>query len=206
MKMLLCVIMITSWLGANAQSQAAQQLALNVEKLAQIKMMSSKMVAGYNTLSQGYNQVVGIAKGNFTLHQGFLDALLDVSPSVRNYKKIAAIVSNQALLVKEYRSVNSMHRQSGMFTPNEIMDMANRYELIIGQSLQNIDALVMVLSPRKLKMNDAERIAVIDAIDRDVASELEEVRKMNLENNQVLAVRSQRKKDVQALRVLIGIK
>lgn len=51
-----------------SQSQEAQQLMLNVEKLSQLKNILSDMKRGYEVVSKGYNAVSGIAKGNFSLH------------------------------------------------------------------------------------------------------------------------------------------
>ncbi len=72
-----------------AQSTEVQQLLLNIEKLSQLKKILSNMKKGYEIVSNGYNTIKDISKGNFNLHQDFLDGLLQISPTVRKYKRIA---------------------------------------------------------------------------------------------------------------------
>ena len=84
-----------------AQYQEMQQLLLNIEKLAQFKQILSDMKKGYVILTGGYNTVKDITQGNFQLHKTFLDALMQVSPTVKKYKRVGDIINYQILLVKE---------------------------------------------------------------------------------------------------------
>ncbi|WP_244307430.1 hypothetical protein [Flavobacterium fluviatile] len=77
----------------NSQSQEIQQLILNIEKLAQFKQILSDMKKGYEILSGGYKVAKDMSQGNFTLHKTFLDALMQVSPVVRNYKRVGDIAN-----------------------------------------------------------------------------------------------------------------
>src|SRR5689334_17359441 len=87
---------------ANGQAQEVQQLLLNVEKLAQLKSILADLKKGYEIVSTGYSTIKNLSEGNFNLHQAFLDGLLQVSPTVRNYRRIADIIRSQISLVKEY--------------------------------------------------------------------------------------------------------
>lgn len=78
---------------ASAQTDEIAQLLLNVEKLAQFKQILSDMKKGYQILEGGYNTIKDISEGNFSLHKAFLDGLMQVSPTVRNYKRIADIIN-----------------------------------------------------------------------------------------------------------------
>jgi len=69
---------------AKAQSTDMVQLILDIEKLTQLKGILTDMKTGYNIIDGGYNQVKSIAKGNFNLHQTFLNGLLAVNPAVAN--------------------------------------------------------------------------------------------------------------------------
>ena len=61
-----------------AQSTEIQQLLLNVEKLAQLKKILSNMKKGYEIVSNGYNTIKDISKGNFNLHDAFLEMRREV--------------------------------------------------------------------------------------------------------------------------------
>jgi len=170
-----------------AQSTEIQQLLLNVEKLAQLKRILSNMKKGYEIVSTGYNTIKDISKVNFNIHQAFLNGLIQVSPAVRKYKKIAEIISYQTQLVKEYKSAFRRFDASNLFNTNEIRYMDNVYTNLFTKSLQNLEELTMVITAGKLRMSDDERINAIDRIYNDIADKLVFLRTFNKENN-VLAI------------------
>src|SRR5687768_9086443 len=100
-----------------AQTHEAEQLLLNVEKLAQLKQILSDMKKGYTVLSTGYNTIKNISEGNYQLHQTFLDGLLAVSPTVRKYQKVTRIVDYQLFLLQEYKRAYNRFRQDKHFSP-----------------------------------------------------------------------------------------
>src|SRR5262245_3910683 len=79
--MIVCVMFVP--VKAGAQSAEIQQLILNIEKLSQFKKILSDMKKGYELLSGGYKSVKDMTEGNFSLHKTFLDALMQVSPTVK---------------------------------------------------------------------------------------------------------------------------
>ena len=170
-----------------AQSSEVQQLLLNVEKLAQLKKILSNMKKGYEIISTGYNTIKDISKGNFNLHQAFLDGLMQVSPAVKKYKRIAEIISFQTQLVKEYKSAFRRFDASNLFNANEIKYMSNVYGNLFNKSLQNLEELAMVITAGKLRMSDDERLNAIDRIFDDMGDKLVFLRTFNKENN-VLAI------------------
>jgi len=170
-----------------AQSTEIQQLLLNVEKLAQLKKILSNMKQGYQIVSNGYSAIKDISKGNFNLHEAFLDGLMRVSPTVRKYKKIGEIIIFQSQLVKEYKSAFRRFDASNLFNANEIKYMGNVYANLFNKSLQNLDELTMVITAGKLRMSDDERLNAIDRIYIDMGDKLVFLRTFNNENN-VLAI------------------
>lgn len=170
-----------------AQSDEAQQLILNVEKLAQLKKILSNMKKGYEIVSKGYNTIKDISKGNFNLHDAFLNALLQVSPTVKKYKRVADIISCQSKIVKEYRTAFNRFKASNLFNASETKYMEQVYNNLFNKSLQNINELAMVITAGKLRMSDDERIAAIDRIYDEITDKLVFLRSFNNEGN-VLAV------------------
>lgn len=190
MKSLIIFLLLTAQISSNvlyAQSTEAQQLLLNVEKLAQLKKILSNMKKGYEIVSTGYNTIKDISQGNFNLHDAFLNALLQVSPTVRKYKRVADIISCQSQIVKEYRSAFNRFKSTNLFNSSEITYMEDVYKNLSNKSLQNLDELGMVLTAGKLRMSDDERIAAIDRIYKDISDKLVFLRSFNNEGS-VLAV------------------
>ena len=183
-----------------AQKQEIQQLILNIEKLAQFKQILKDMKKGYEMLSGGYNTVKDLSKGNFSLHETFLDALMQVSPTVRNYRRIGDIVSYQVQLVKEYKSAFGRFRDSKNFNAEEIGYLERVYDNLFKQSLRNLDELTSVITANKMRMSDDERLASIDKIYADMQDKLLFLRNFN-NNTAVLALqRAKERNDVNAMR------
>lgn len=185
MKTLLLVFVVTILLFPKvnrAQSAEAQQLILNVEKLAQLKKILNNMYKGYQVVNKGYTTIKDISKGNFSLHDAFLKSLLDVSPSIRKYKKVRDVLACQASIVKEYRSAFNRFKRSALFNDTEISYMNTVYSNLFHKSLQNLDELSMVITSGKLRMSDDERIKAIDRIFTEVQDKLTFLRVFNREN------------------------
>jgi hypothetical protein len=179
-KLILMMLLFRGCLGVGyAQSQEAQQLLLNVEKLSQLKSILSDMNRGYQVVSKGYNAVKDIAQGNFSLHEVFLDGLLLVSPEVRKYRKIPEIISLQGDLVSEYKAAFKRFRAGGNFSPSELDYLGKVYGELFSSSLENLDQLAMVVTAGKLRMSDEERLRVIDRVFVDVQDKLVFLRGFN---------------------------
>ncbi len=188
-----------------AQSNELVQLTLNIEKLAQFRQILSDMKKGYQILSTGYNAVKDLSQGNFTLHQVFLDGLMQVSPTVRDYKRVADIIRYQGYLVKEYKAAYSRFRKDGNFKTDELQYLSRVYNRLFNGSMQNLDDLITVLTANKLRMSDDQRLEYIDDIFSDMEDKLEFLRHFN-EKTTVLAIqRAREKKDISTLELIYGL-
>ena len=188
-----------------AQAQEMQQLILNIEKLAQFRQILKDMKKGYEILNGGYNTVKKISQGNFSLHETFLDALMQVSPTIRNYRRVGDIVNYQVLLVKEYKAAFNRFKNSGNFNPDEIAYLEKVYNNLFKQSLRNIDELTSVITANRMRMSDDERLVAIDKIYSDMQDKLLFLRSFN-NNTSVLAIqRAKERNDVNAMRSIYKV-
>ena len=191
---------------ANAQSAEIQQLILNIEKLSQFKKILSDMKKGYELLSGGYKTVKDMAEGNFSLHKTFLDALMQVSPVVRNYKRVGDIINFQMLLMKESKNGLNRFVKSGNFSEKEISYFEKVYGNLLSQSLRDLDELTMVVTADKLRMSDDERLHAIDGIYLQMQDKLLFLRNFNASSNVLALQRAKEAKDVYASRELQELK
>jgi len=195
MRKLIAVIIITCFsLVAFSQSQEAQQLLLNWEKLTQFKKMLKDMYAGYKIVYKGYTTIKDISESNFDLHKDFLDGLLEVSPAVKKYKRIADIITYQLRIVKEYKAAFNQFKQDKNFTPEEIKYVGKVYGNLLDESLKCLDELSMVITAGKLRMSDDERLQAIDGIYNEIIEQFSFLQDFN-NGTAVLSV--QREKDMQ---------
>lgn len=191
---------------ANAQSAEIQQLILNIEKLSQFKKILSDMKKGYELLSGGYKTVKDVTEGNFSLHKTFLDALMQVSPVVRNYKRVGDIINFQILLMKESKNGLNRFAKSGNFSEKEINYFEKVYGNLLIQSLRNLDELTMVVTADKLRMSDDERLQAVDDIYLQMQDKLLFLRNFNATSNVLALQRAKEAKDVYASKELQELK
>ncbi|GAB3023951.1 hypothetical protein GCM10027051_30690 [Niabella terrae] len=157
---------------AAAQADELAQLALNIEKLSQFRQILSNMKKGYNLLFGGYNTVRNIARGQFRLHQAFLDGLLKVSPTVRKYYRIKDIIQGQIRILSACRAAKSYFESSDAFTVAELIYFSEVYERMLASSVSNLEDLLIIVSAGNLRMSDDERLAAIDHIYNDISEKL----------------------------------
>ncbi|OXA78691.1 hypothetical protein SAMN05444397_109131 [Flavobacterium aquidurense] len=191
---------------ANAQSAEIQQLILNIEKLSQFKKILSDMKKGYELLSRGYKAVKDMSEGNFNLHKTFLDALMQVSPVVKNYKRVVDIVNFQMLLVRESKNGLNRFVKSDSFSSQEIKYFEKVYGNLLSQSLRNLDELTMVITADKLRMSDDERLQAIDEIYLQMQDKLLFLRDFNKSSSILVLQRAKEAKDVYASKELQELK
>jgi DNA repair ATPase RecN len=202
---LVAFITMASVTKITAQSQEVQQLLLNVEKLAQFKQILTDMKKGYQIISSGYSTIKDLSQGNFSLHKTFLDGLMLVSPTVRKYKRVADIINNQILLVKEYKTAFNRYKQDGNFDPKEIDYLGKVYTNLFNKSLDDLDELTMVMTDSKLRMSDDERLEAVDRIHGNMQDKLLFLRHFN-NNTTVLAVqRARERNDAVTMKKIYGI-
>ncbi|HEU4576580.1 MAG TPA: TerB family tellurite resistance protein [Chitinophagaceae bacterium] len=147
-----------------SQAQEIQQLLLNWEKLTQFKKILQDMYDGWKVINQGYNTIKDISSDNFSLHKGFLDALMEVIPVVKKYKRITDIVNYQLQIVKQYKLAFQQFKDGGTFTQQEIDYIGKVYSNLFNESVKNLDELFMVITAGQLRMSDDERMQAIDRI------------------------------------------
>jgi len=205
MKKLLLIFLLISNL-CYGQSQEAKQLMLNVEKLAQLKLMLGHMKTGYQILSKGYNTISDLSKGNFNLHKTFLDGLLQISPAVRKYKKIANIIDFQLKIVKEYKSAFAEFKGSKHFTVDEIDYMGKVYGNLFTESLKTLEELAMVITAGELRMTDDERLKAIDKIYEDVLGQYTFLNEFNNSTALLSLQRDNEQREIDLMRKIHGIK
>lgn len=192
--------------NCQAQSDEVAQLLLNVTKLSQLKQILSDLEKGYTTLRTGYAQIENLASGNFSLHETFLNSLLQVSPAVKNYHKVAQIIQYQTRLIKDYRLAFSQFKSTGQLTLHELTYLSKVYGNLLDKSLQQINDLALILTSGKMRMSDEERLKAIDLIHSDLQDMFHFLNSFNQDTQVLIQNRIKGFKQIQGTQVLHSIK
>jgi len=81
---------------------------------------------------------------------------MDVSPTVKKYKRVVDIISAQGMIVKEYKSSFNRFKQSNLFNLTEIEYMGGVYKNLFDKSLQSLDELRVAGLGRNVGVNEAD--------------------------------------------------
>ncbi len=188
----------------SAQSQEAQQLLLDWEKLMQFKKILQDMKDGYQIMHKGYTTIRDISSGNFNLHKNFLDALMDVSPAVRQYKRIADIINYQLLIVKQYKAAFNHFKEDKNFTVQEIDYIGKVYANLFNESVKNLDELAMVITAGKLRMSDDERMQAIDKIYASIEDQFSFLQDFNSSTSYLSLQRQSEQTEIEMSKRILG--
>lgn len=181
------------------------QLELDKEKLTSLKNTLQEMYQGYTVLEHGYTDIRDIAKGDFNLHQAFLDALLAVSPAVRGDPRITVILNSEYQIVSGYRSADVRWTASGVFTEQELDYIVNTYSALLQRCLQSVEELTMVLKADELRMSDADRMQAIGRINSDTQGQLAMMQQMDNSLSIQTVQRLREAGDINTLKALYGL-
>lgn len=198
-----CLIMMNIVaMRAGAQTQELQQLKLDLEKLAQFKLMLSEMKSGYQTMLNGYNTLRDLGKNNFSLHKDYLDGLLLVSPSVTSNPVLQRTIAAQQTVVDDAKTWVAGLKKAQVFTAGEISEAIASYTSIGSTVKADVDLLLMITIPGTFRMSDGERMDLISALERSVQKQVLKFDDLQEQYNRLMTLRIQAKKDMQDIRRL----
>lgn len=203
MKKILCFLFsLVFYLRLSAQAQELEQLRLNLEKLAQFKLMLSQMKSTYRTLENGYNAILDVDKSTFTLHQNYLDGLLLVSPTLRNNPMVNRIYNSQQRLAVDFKTLLRELSLSNVFTTAELSEVRTAFYAIEEVVNTDMKLLVTVLTPNKFRMSDGERTDVVSKIKQSIDRQVLKLNVLRDDYYKQMILRSQKKRDIGAVRKL----
>jgi hypothetical protein len=203
--LLICLSISCVCLRTKAQSFEIQQLLLDCEKLTQLKDIYSDMKKGYEILSEGYNAVKDISEGNFDLHKLFLDDLLNASPAVQKYQKVADIINCQLQIMSEYGNAYNRFKQDDNFSADEIIYIGKVYSKLIDESVKGLSDLTTVITDGVLRASDDERLNQIDKLDAEMKDRLHFLRYFN-NNTTILSLqRARERNDANTVKGIYGL-
>ncbi|MGH8335377.1 MAG: hypothetical protein ACRETL_00805, partial [Gammaproteobacteria bacterium] len=107
-------------LRVDGQSQELQQLQLDMEKLAQLKLLLSNLQSTTRALTKSYQDILAIGQSNFDLHQQYINGLLQVSPALQAGPVIGRTQALQAQVVSDGRELISALQGAKTFSGAEL--------------------------------------------------------------------------------------
>jgi hypothetical protein len=171
LKTILCFSLASfGFYSANAQflggffSQQSQQRKLMAAQIAGYQTYLGTLKTGYHIAQTGLKTAHDLKNGTFSLHSDYISSLSQVNPLIQNNPKGKTIadLNNQtlALLPAEI----NWQRQQKMLTPAEIGYLQKVADNLTAKCRLDMDELLQVLTPGKLQLTDAQRLARLDKL------------------------------------------
>jgi len=179
-----------------------ETLKVEMQKLAQLKLMLSEMKNGYQSLAKGYDALRDIGKTNFQLHQQQLDKLLLVSPELQRDPVIRQIQVSHQQIQTTCVSLLQEFRKTQLFRPDEIFQLDGQCKRIIHSCEADMEVLSRVLSPGKFRMSDGERKEVINSIRQSMETNMLKLDSLRMNYLRTFSERQQKVRDIQSLKRL----
>lgn len=139
-------------------------------------------------------------------YQIYYDGLAQVKGIIAQYQRIREVINRKALLTREYGRVWSLLQNDIRFTAKELQYMSTVYQGILESSLRNIEQITSVIRSYSLKMEDADRLALIQKVAAQVEQNYRDLRIFNQQNIMLSVQRSKSAQEVRTLKTLYGIK
>jgi hypothetical protein len=147
----------------------------------------------------------GFTEKNMLLAKNWYDGLMQVSNTIRTYRRVQHIFERQTAIITIYSNYIGQFRQDPNLTPAQVQGMVRGYTTLIQESASYLDDLTAIVSPLKSKMTDAERMELIDALDDKVTHQYDLVSYFTRRNMAISMQQTRAQKDMKLLKELYGI-
>ena len=161
-----CIILLFTLLipVAATQAQSKKQRKALLEQIVKLQIYLGYVKKGYNILDKGLTTIGSVKNGDWTLHRLFLDKRKLVSPKVKSYTRIAAIITAQSQLVGRHRAWQD---QMAAFPETAAAKTAyyhHRTGQMLDQTAALLQELLLLLTDGQYQMTDTERIDRIEQV------------------------------------------
>jgi hypothetical protein len=150
--------------AAEWTQQKKTQRKYLLQQIAALRTHLQYVKEGYDIAYKGISTVKDIKNGEWDLHKDYFGSLSIVNPVIKNYSRVADIISMQIKMVKQVRSLISESKQRKLLNPGEVEYVGRVCDHLLSECLKNMEELIMVITSGELEMKDDERIKIIEKI------------------------------------------
>jgi len=174
MKKFITVILLLLGFFSQAQgigdwfNQKKTKIKLLKQQIAALQVYIGYAEKGYKIATTGLHAIRDIKNGEFNLHQAYFSSLKKVNPKIKHAAEVAEIIGLQISIVNHFKRAIKTYKASGFYNSGELGYVGHVYAEITAGCLQDIDALMNLITDNKLQMTDDERIAGINKLYADM--------------------------------------
>jgi hypothetical protein len=149
---------------SNFFSQKEADIKYMLQQIADLQLYISFAEKGYGIAQKGLTFIGDLKKGEFDLHSAFFSSLSTVNPSIKNYAKVADIISYQLSIISIFKKILQLKNMS----PAEVNYLQSVYNNMSNACTKSLTDLINIITDNTYQMKDNERVARIDNIYTDM--------------------------------------
>jgi hypothetical protein len=210
--LIIIMLLVVFATGAKAQTfaewfqQKKTQKKYLLQQIAGLQVYMGYLQKGYSIAQKGLTAISDFKSGEFNLHYDYFNSLKNVNPKIKNYARVADIISCQVKIVQTYHQAYLWAKESIVFNADEIAYLFRVFGRLLDDCKANIDELIILTTSGKLEMKDDERLELIDDLYNDMQDKYTFAKSFSNEAMELAAARLKEKNDVQTSRLINGIK
>ncbi|RKR05178.1 hypothetical protein C8C83_4511 [Flavobacterium sp. 90] len=204
MKKILLVLCIIGVCSQELQAQAKQRKMLLLQ-IAALQTYIGYAKKGYTVVKNGLNFISDVKKGEVNLHGNYFTSLKKVNPKVKNYVKVAEIISLQIKIIKIHKKAFELLGHNDLFHGDELDYIERTFEKLIDNCNETLDQLLVITTDIKLEMTDDQRIERIDALHKTMTDDYCFCENFSREIKVLSLSKAKEKNDVKQSQVLLGL-
>jgi hypothetical protein len=149
---------------SNFFSQKEADIKYMLQQIAALQVYIGYAEKGYSIAQKGLTFIGDLKKGEFDLHSAFFSSLSTVNPSIKNYGKVADIISYQLSIISSFKKILRLKNMS----PAEINYLHSVYNNMSNACSKSLTDLINIITDNTYQMKDNERVSRIDNIYADM--------------------------------------
>jgi hypothetical protein len=178
-----------------------------------VQQMQNKVIALQNAQKQlenelsldKLNDISGWLGREKELYQSYYQELAKVKDLISDYGLVRRTIRRQVQLAGEYKRAWTLFSHDRHFNGDELRYMETIYSGILGESLKNLDELLIAVTGTQTSMDDGERLWLIVRASGALQRNLDHLRRFNSQNAALSYSRSADEEERKQVKQLYGI-
>ncbi|WP_316834981.1 hypothetical protein [Pedobacter nutrimenti] len=173
-KMILLLLLIMVTTGTQAQTfsewfrQKKTQKKYLIEQIAALQVYIGYVKTGYDIGKKGLTLIGDIKNGDFNLHKGYFQSLVNVNPEIKKYSRVAEVMALQQRILRIQSKTRRQLRDGDLLTDKERQYCEQVFDRLLEDCGHSIDDLIQTATDGTLTLKDDERLQRIDRIYEDM--------------------------------------
>lgn len=159
-RIIIVLILIGMCQAAPAQNKYKDLIA----RIALLKVYLGYLQKGYSTVRNGLTLIGDIKNGEFRLHKDYFNSLKNVNPKIKNYAKIADIISLQIKIINQQRKAFAQAVNCGFFNSSELDYFKTVFSNLVIETHKDVNWLIQLTTNGQLQITDEQRLQQVESL------------------------------------------